>query len=74
MVLVTFNKSEDCSEIKKKYIKRSFIHAIKFKDRIIKFTYASEPLDIIWENLETQFRVKVFRRSLFLFFAVINYF
>lgn len=72
MVFVTFNKFEECQSVKDKYLKPGFKNNLMFKGRLLKFRIAFEPLDIIWENLETPVRSKVFRRSVFLLLAVIT--
>jgi len=41
-----------------------------FRNKILTFLPAFEPLDIIWENLEIPDSVKMFRRSLFVSLAV----
>ncbi|EAR87740.2 B-box zinc finger protein (macronuclear) [Tetrahymena thermophila SB210] len=71
IVFVTFNKFEDCQAVKDKYFKPGFKNNLSFKGRLLKFRIAFEPLDIIWENLETPYRTKLLRRSIFLLMALL---
>ncbi|KAL4499791.1 hypothetical protein ABPG72_017331 [Tetrahymena utriculariae] len=71
IVFVTFNKFEECQAVKDKYFKPGFKNNLSFKGRLLKFRIAFEPLDIIWENLETPYKTKLLRRSIFLLLALL---